>query len=443
MFRGIKRADGFSLVELAIIMTIIGLVVGVVLQTYRYYLQHKEYNTTDTNSSAIFSALGNHLFNFGDLPCPAAPNLSSGDHRAGKAAGASDYTACAAWVAANKSNIPGANTPYCETNTASDQYGLCMVYGQRPSDYGKSLQPGPLYTNDIVLYGSIPYVDLGITLKQSLDGYGNRFFYAVSFYETQPDIVLAEGREELGSINVMRFDRRLETTPGDVNAWSRSTFGTPALVNKFMYVTFSAGPNGKGAYGPDGKLAAACPTDGTQGWDWENCNGDATFRMSDSLLHQAAYSTAPGADYFDDIFLNYDISLDRDKWSYTSQTTMYNKTGGSVAMGSSTINTKLPTATLPQLASSQKYKLDVSGDAIMSRVYSDYICDATGANCFKPTLLNSTCNGQLITGIANGKLICFDAIDTSKITGSVSCTGSNKMTGFETKGKNIKLRCQP
>ncbi|MEZ0225518.1 MAG: type II secretion system protein [Alphaproteobacteria bacterium] len=442
MFRGVKRADGFSLVELAIIMTIIGLVVGVVLQTYRYYLQHKEYNTTDTNASAIFSAMGNHLFNFGDFPCPAAPNLSSGDQRAGKAAGAGDYTSCATWVNANKASLSG-NTPYCETNAASLQYGLCMVYGQRYSSYGQSQQASFPYTNDIVLYGSIPYVSLGITLKQSLDGYGNRFFYAVSFYETQPEVVLANGRETLGAINIQKFDRRDALTPGDTNAWARGSWGTPSLPNKYMYVTFSAGKNGKGAYNADGKLVAPCPTDGTQGWDWENCNGDSTFRTSDALMHQAVYSTAPGPEYYDDLFVNYDVSLDRDKWSYTSQTAMYNKTVGSVAMGSNTINTKRPSAALPQLNVAEKYKLDVAGAAVMSKLYSDYICDATGANCFKPTLLNQTCNGQLITGIANGKLLCFDAIDTSNITGSSSCTGSNKMTGFETKGKNIKLRCQP
>ena len=433
MDRVVRPNRGFSLIELAMIMTIVGLVVAVVLQQYRYYLQTKQYGTTETNITSLATAMSNHLFNFGDLPCPASRQRPPGDQRAGKAGGNSDpssttagvHASCLQWVNAHF-GTPTTTTPYCEANPSDDHYGICMVRGQRATTYGAGQHAG----NDIVLIGAVPYVDLGMTIKQSLDGWGNRLIYAVSFYETQQSVVQSQGRETLGSINIQTFDRVQEQVlgPGNVNAWSRGSWGTTGLPNSYMYVAFSAGPNGKGAYSYGGQLVTACAG---QGWDVENCNDDATFRISGSTQKDSVFSLAAGPDYYDDVNMVYDVSLDRDKWSYTSQTAMQNKSGGSVGIGSAVINSKLPTSVLPQLATAEEYRLDVAGDLVVNHVDSQYYCDANGANCFDQSLLASaSCNGAMMTGFANGKPICNTSLNNSVISGSLTCPPNQYLKGF-------------
>jgi hypothetical protein len=444
MFRGIRRAEGFSLVELAIALTIVALVVAAALQQYRYYIAQHPFIATNTNKIVIGTAISNHLFNFGYLPCPSGRTVPPGDVRAGVQAGSGiasisgGANSCEAWVLAHAGAALLA--PYCETNPASPQYGICLVSGYK--NKSAVTEAGLSALNDPVLIGSLPYFDLGLSISQSLDGWGNRFIYAVSYYETQSSYVLVNGQDNLGSIGVKYISRALETTPGLPTAIQNDTYNL--TVGGYPYVTFSAGANGKGAYSYSGVRTATCT--GT-GWDIQNCSYDAGTLVPKIFFLEPQkgsadtdlYSTAPGVDYFDDWGFLTALSADRDKWTYTGPNAMENKNIGGVAignLGNASVSSNFREAQLPATPTAENYKLDVAGTLQANQIMADYFCDANGANCLpQSTVADSNCGSNYITGFANGKVICMDSANITKLKGSSSCPGSKLLTGVDSTGK--------
>lgn len=170
------RTDGgFSLIELAILVTIVGLFVSTAAQTYRLYLKKTAYNTTKERMSTLETALGKFVSVNGRLPCPADPAYGVGHPQGGvencRPAGAAFPTiACTAGnsicrVAAER----GAFTASASNPPSSE--GQTYVIGTVPSTGdGK----------DRILRGGIPYTTLGLSPRDAYDGWGSMFSYAVT-----------------------------------------------------------------------------------------------------------------------------------------------------------------------------------------------------------------------------------------------------------------------
>lgn len=161
-----KKIAGFSLIELAIVMTIVGLFVATASQTYRLYTKRTAMNSTLEKKNNIEIALGKFMSVNGRLPCPADPALAVGTANAGRENCRPNNVAYPA-LACNATN------------------SLCRIEGARGFVFpapGTTVQgtvpanPGP----ERVLRGGIPYVTLGLSPRDAYDGWGSMFTYAVT-----------------------------------------------------------------------------------------------------------------------------------------------------------------------------------------------------------------------------------------------------------------------
>lgn len=131
--RSSSSQSGFSLVEIAMVIMIIGLLIGGSLSMIKPYMQMAQRNLTQKKMENISLALANFAQNYGRLPCPADPSL----------------------IETN----PLFGSP---RNSGSD--GLDVAENNCSSRY----------------VGIIPFRAIGLDKKQIYDSYNNLITYAVS-----------------------------------------------------------------------------------------------------------------------------------------------------------------------------------------------------------------------------------------------------------------------
>lgn len=275
-YKAAKTASekGFTLVEMAIVITIVGLIIASAGTAYVQWQTWLRHNTTATNIEDAHAAIEGFLATNGRYPCPAS--LSAG--RADGAIYGTEPTgvdSCNNVIAGNidLAGSPagvdifitaGARTP----DEYIDNAGTLQDGGDGP---GGVLPPAPQ-----IRIGMIPFRSLGLEEDQAFDGHRNRIYYAVTDHMTSS---VGFDNGTTGAISIVDDDgNQLTNTNGNVH-----------------FMVFSAGENGAGAYTREGALVP-CPAAGNA--EEENCDftagaGDGTFRI-------ASYSTSTGANAMDD-----------------------------------------------------------------------------------------------------------------------------------------------
>ncbi len=451
MNNGFKTSRGFSIVEIMIAVALFGIIAGMLLNEYGQWLHGERESVTVAREQTINDALSSYVYTHHALPCPADPDTSPLSPTAGMAdctsinlnwpAGPSPQTT----PPTGTDYPPNVTWPYC----MPAPNGLCVVNGARATANNPTFQPfdgssgcncsiASPQINDPVLIGTLPYIDLGISMNDTVDGWGNRMTYAVSYYDTDPNTFDIDTG---GAINVEQYDTAQNKIVPMINKNLPPAY---QVINSFMYVVLSAGPNGRGAWNYNGIQTVPCdmtpiytgpngvanPSPST-GRDNENCNNDSTFLQSATGTQAGAadiYSMVPGPYYYDDAFVMTSLQIASDEWiAYSSKMNkIENKGGGYVGIG-----TNMPTA-----------PLDVNGNVQADNIQSDSYKDANTGNVFYQSLFlgpGKNCNNEIMTGIAQSKPICAETINIKNISPS-SCTGGNIVTGFSSTGGLI---CSP
>lgn len=132
--RRLKR--GFSLIEMAIVLTVIGIILSGGLLAVAPVLESSKGNETNAKLDRIEQALTLYVIRYGCLPCPADANIASGASNAGTAHNSGGYT--------------GTCSPTAACNAAVSSQGV------------------------------VPWVTLGLSEQEGRDGYGYRIDYAVT-----------------------------------------------------------------------------------------------------------------------------------------------------------------------------------------------------------------------------------------------------------------------
>lgn len=377
---GQKSKAGFSLLELAIFMGIVGIMAATTLQTYQTYANSKAIQTTKGHLAEINAALINFLAkNNNRLPCPADPSDPPNDPDSGM-----EISTCAADAV---EGAIGSCTPS----------GYCASPG-RDADGN--------FVPDLALSGYVPYITLGLPLQSSLDGWGRKIKYVVSAKLTKS----ATYNVNYGAIGLIYKN------------------GAPVLTkemttpNSAHVLLLSHGPDGKGAYTLNGNLHAACPPSPANGRDFENCNEPTNATYYD----RSERSFVSGADHYDDyVHPEYIITSNADRWK-VSTTTLQNGALGRVGIGTYT-----PTN-----------PLHVAGDIKAGELITAQLCNyggggsvasvdgLTGANCLPYDLFGDTgssCATGAMTGIKNAAAACALSVKPGSIpaytcpTGEVAC----------------------
>lgn len=366
--KDLKR-QGFSLIELAIVLAIAGLILAALLSAYNQYQARKGLEDTQARMNSISAAIMLFYSENGRYPCPASHTLSVNDANSGKE-----------------------SCPAATPAIGSCDSGICRAAGAR--DVGGDGNPDP------VLIGTVPYKDLNISLNLSMqntfDGYGQQFTYAVTEALTDQ----------------LTFDE----TAGAIGVTSETGISVITPADSGHVVIVSHGPDAKGGYTPEGLQARACAAGQMDG---ENCDDDANFIAG-------IRSMGSNADYYDDM-VRFALWKVTTLWTQSplNPNDIYNRNPGNVGIGTDTPTERLDVNGNVKAIDMQADRFcDVtggdcfpadtiggsgiscsSGQAMTGIAYNSAVCDPL---TFPSGVTPGTCpSGQFVAGIdASGNIVC-------------------------------------
>lgn len=349
-----KHQQGFTLVELAIVLLITGLALGMLAQFIQIYSAQTKRDNTIDNIKMAQSALYEFYALNGRYPCPADPSLSEDDAEYG--------------------------LEHCRDTT---QPG-CVADGVVCTNVnsGDAQADG---NEDFVMIGALPTrtiledlsVSLGLTTVpiestpfrryQAFDSFGMNLTYAVSqqLADSTTSDVLNPANPNLGAIRLISENNVDLTTP-------------PASA---QYVIVSHGDNSEGAYNTNGIRMSGCsvlsldgftpappgPSPAGNASEKENCDYD------DAIFVKGARSLEDGDSYFDDI-LGFKPSGRAQLWikvpsGQQGQSYIRNNNLGNVGVG----------------AANPAETLHVAGDISAEKsTYAAGYCEQDGTECIDP-----------------------------------------------------------
>ena len=167
-----NKRDGFSLIEVAIGLLIIGLIIGPMMMQYGSWKNSQKIDLSKGNEDTVKSALMQYALNKGCYPLPAIPSVNStsvnfGQETVARAAA----TPCATLTAGQLAAIPacgGNDTVVCQSPCTAGAPSTTCVGGV-----------------PVILIGDVPFATLGLPKEFDIDGFGRKFTYAVSINLTQ------------------------------------------------------------------------------------------------------------------------------------------------------------------------------------------------------------------------------------------------------------------
>ncbi|MFA5372301.1 MAG: prepilin-type N-terminal cleavage/methylation domain-containing protein [Sideroxydans sp.] len=224
------RIHGFTLVEMAMVLMIVGLLLGGLVPTISAQMETQRISETRRQMNEIRDALLGYAVINGRLPCPAQATLATGGSNAGREATTGNSCACQSGG----------------TNTIATTSGVACAYTS--------------------ITGVLPWATLGISES---DAWSRRYTYRVtSSFADQIGATATECSPTIPAPTASSFALCSAGTP-DVRVVSGGNF----VAENVPVVFISHGKNGKGAYVGDGtQLAVSTDVD-----ELENSDNNLSF----------------------------------------------------------------------------------------------------------------------------------------------------------------------
>lgn len=387
------KEQGYTLIELAMVILIVGIIIGTGLTSYSIYKTERAMELTETAKVRITLALNSFRDRYGRYPCPASYTAERGTPEYGRPGNCADISVA-----------PG----QCSQ-------GICVE--QSIAGRTVTLDDGTVVVPRI-RRGAVPYRALNLTEDEFYDQYGGRFSYAVT------ELLTDENTFDLSYGGIHIVDGQLPTP--------QSLVEPPGTA---LYFLFSHGEDNVGAYGRNGILMVEC--NGPM-FDVENCNTSSTdrtavyrFAQRSDMPVETGGVVIPGMPppvaanvnrHYDD-FAYYksadDIPLF--KLSETSAGDAYDLRTSDAAgnpIGLVIGNTV------------DDERVNVEGTVAASESYdTGTICNQNGTDCFRAELIGGSgmhcATGQIALGVANSALNCEDPEDINLACDDGYVTGFN------------------
>lgn len=363
---------GFTLVEIAVVMVIVGILLAAGMGAYKIYLTQTKIDKTKLAGQFVSYSLDDFKRRYGRYPCPARSDLPSTDPQYGRESDCKNTTL-----------QPG--------NCAN---GLCVEISKRTVNInGVTVTPR-------VRRGMLPFRDMLLDEEKAYDAYGGRFSYAVTENLTDSDI----------------FDNR----KGGISIVDDHEPEPQSLVHpehSGMFFVFSHGPDNVGAYGSEGQLLAECR--GTM-HDNENCNTsnihkEAVYRYKlrndqpiDSVDGGVLIPGAPPSSV--DVNRHYDDVADFGG-NTREPIFKYSEEEGRTGDAHDTLADKDKLSIGKMKDEDKTLKLNVDGNTkVTDKSKITDACSAGGEDCIQPYLIGGTgmkCDGDLIaSGVGDREMKC-------------------------------------
>ena len=384
------KSQGFTLIDLAIAMVVLGLLLVPMAKIMDRQIMEERHANTISNSSAIQIALDQYYFENDSYPCPAILTLN----------------------AAN--------------NTYGDPSELPIPVPPAPPIAGSPCAGAVIMPNGIMV-GGVPFKALKLPRDMTLDGWGNKLTYAVTAELTRTDVAF----DQNGGVMTLRQN------PQSPGAECLETPANPPvdIQTAAHWVLISHGNEGIGAYNADGILVQACPAGAAATLESENCD-----YATDTIFFSEICARSDKSDptYFDDLLIAKDQVPTR-IWSAdpNNEDDLISKID---SIGINNENPQMP--------------IDVSGNILAESdptdpdreglVKTEELCDTNDGDCFDPELIGGDvpamkCTSADITamsGISDSRAECGVTFDI--ITGS--CPNGSFMSGIQADGSPL---CTP
>ncbi len=379
-------ARGFTMVEMAMSLVLVGLAVAGLIFAFKVYTANHAIETTKKNAQATAQAIENFILENGRFPCPAAIDLPIDSPRYGHEA---DCATLRGYKADGSASSPVAAGDF---------------------DGGIWVEQGAQTATARVVRGMVPFQALNIPEHYVIDGYNSRLFYAVTAAQTNPDTFMREG----GQIAVID---KLGQAGSDA-------------VKTNHFIVFSAGPNKQGSYTRYGVAGLPCG----QGLDSENCNTSSANRAAIYRAAQRSTSTDPAHSY-DDYMVN-TTTMQMPLWRLDDADSFNMRlidTSDRVLMGD-----------LAPAMSPLEVRVDIGGTTrTSSDTYSGGYClNSDGTRCFTSNLIaNETpemncedggyaraSSGRYMTGIARSEMRCATEL-------AYNCPSGQYLSGMSADGQ--------
>jgi prepilin-type N-terminal cleavage/methylation domain-containing protein len=256
---------GFTLLEMAMVLAIIGLILGAAISATTVLMKSSKISTTQTKENTIKAALINFIAVNNRLPCPADPT--------------------GVLAAPGVEVINTATTPKsCNVNTS-----VTLSTATAPAY--------PVYT------GVVPWASLGLTQEGATDAYFHFFTYLVAQTAIQT-VPAAQVTKNVPSISGLK---------GAISIYSQGAAGSLTLANQInncMSAAYVANTNITSPYNPCSAVVALI-SHGPDGLGAYTTNGAAaTVQYTDEQLNASHTSQivihdidAGSSNPFDDIIL--------------------------------------------------------------------------------------------------------------------------------------------
>ncbi len=338
-----NRERGFTLIEMAIVLMIIGVMVASGTSLYKQYRIQKDWDRTQDHLTDIVQEIENFYTTYGRYPCPASADAVPGDALYG---------------------LEKANCAPSAVGTCVD--GVC-TYASNNVSMG----------TETVMEGSIPFKEMNLQEREIIDGYSNRFTYAVTTRMTNSD----QFTQSAGGISI---------TDGATPA---NSMVEPE--HSAHFVVISHGPDKAGARTIAGVLANPCA-----GIDSENCNGDSLF-----------ISRERDADYDDQI--HFHVQATPTEWKSddaNERISLKNTESVIVGANSSDDGSNSEEVTLRKYSGSTQD--DRGALKVDNKIYAEELCEEDLDNCFQPRRiagdLATDANGNMYENGSGNGISCYD-----------------------------------
>lgn len=442
-----KRSGGYSLLELAIVLTVAGLLLSGVGAAYAIYIKDKAITSTASNTNLAMNAISNYFIQNGKYPCPARLDAKRTDPDYGLPANGdencADDTSIAPGTCAGGICIESSprTIDVWDTSPCAVEGGTCVISAPTKVRYGLTSGVGPpaaregTFSSNVACFhgstaafapdpyvgtpkkcfktlssftprvrrGAVPFRLLNKQESMAYDGYNNKIEYAVTENMTK----VTTYNKDQGGISVV-----------DTQATPRSVVKDPATIH---FIVLSHGEDGLGGYTNDGLQPLACGT----GRDGENCNTSAANPTAVYAMGQI--SDGAGAQHFDDI-VKYSSSVETPLWVVADAAGTDIKDAGlapQLAIGHASSYTAADTLAL------DVYTHIRAND----KIYTPSVCSpGSVTNCFPPSRVggsdpNMDCKDPLnsmydatkpyMIGISAGRAVCTDVPKVTCPTGQV------------------------
>lgn len=399
-----KQANGFSTLELAIVMIVFGTIVTAVMSVFSIYNRQKTDYDTDLATTTVKAALLDYQGRYGEYPCPADPTLGPGNANYGR----EQRSPVTPFDCTNPLNPPGQNAD-------PDNPDFVWV-GAVPIATLLDPDNNPV-TDDRVLSGNSDFSE-----RSSVDGWNRKLTYAV----TQALTRTTTYNPLFGAIDIVDENNQSILV---ANKWAH-------------FVIISHGENGRGAFMRDGTALETCPGSlpapglgqtASAVQEITNCNnsGNAVFLSGLRNDQESSYN---------DDRLVMGFSETSNLWTYgqevdTNISQIVNTNSGNVGVG-----TNQPQA-----------KLHVVGDIAAVKTRADEYCDTTDSGCMPPETLggdgtnNATMQcptGQVGVSVSNNTITCVSPFTTLIVNRSCTVPGE-VLKGISTAGGGTPICCNP